>query len=223
MCLHTAERAAVRGGGWPLSWMPEWGDICVKSDAPGETSMGGTEGSRAVGRCFLASLWKRWKCVGGQATISAARGRLVAGENTRREAQKRNQGNRVRENIKKLYRLIVCRVNTVQPSRIPSNSSTGRSPTSTPCLSSRIRVTTTSANEIRRTPRMRRRDYFWLVECSVGGNGDAEPAWWEWLDKHSQRPRRARSNSHPHVLPRGLASQRHTVHAERRRRHIEEP
>jgi hypothetical protein len=34
---------------------------------------------------------------------------------------------------------------------------------------------------------MRRREYFCLVKCSVGGDGDAEPACWECLDKHSEK------------------------------------
>ncbi|KAJ6491172.1 hypothetical protein C8R45DRAFT_1073728 [Mycena sanguinolenta] len=35
--------------------------------------------------------------------------------------------------------------------------------------------------------------------------------------------RRTRPKTHPHILPRDLASQRHTVHAERRRGRVEEP
>jgi 1-aminocyclopropane-1-carboxylate deaminase/D-cysteine desulfhydrase-like pyridoxal-dependent ACC family enzyme len=39
----------------------------MTSDAPGKTSMGGTEGSHAAGCGLSASSWKQWRCVRGLA------------------------------------------------------------------------------------------------------------------------------------------------------------
>jgi hypothetical protein len=103
MCLHATE-----GGGWQCHdqrcdsarrrrarrkaavGMPEWGDVWVTSDAPGETSMGG---SRAAGRGLSAPSWKRWRCL--RARLQLPQRRNVSSPVRMRAGRRRSGSGRI--------------------------------------------------------------------------------------------------------------------------------